>query len=119
MNYSELGDAIQVDVSGSGLLAYAGQLTPDLELEFHTLINNSLKEYGELTSHDPSTIGYNVELTQSKRYSRKHNSYETAINLSIVFQKPVPQATCFQLEPTIQLITSTIIEEIFILGGSW
>ena len=116
VNCSDLGkDAIQVDVSGSGILAYSGKLTQEIEIEFHTVINNALRVYGYRTGHDTSSIGYYLELSQSNKYNRSHCSYEAAINLTIVYQKPVKKATCYQLLPTTQLLATTILSSIFLL----
>lgn len=116
IQYEDIGnDSIQLDVSGTGLLNYFGELNPELEMEIQTGILNALKKYGEITTHDATEIGYTLDFHQSKKLNRKHNLFETAVNLYIVFKKPVTGASAYSLQPTIELITATILAEAFIL----
>ena len=117
INFEDMEEAVQVDVSGRGLLNFRCDLDADLELEIHTLIENALREYSTRTSHDSSRIGYSINLLQSNTLNRKWGVFETDVELTIIFQKPekVAHATASQLQPTIELITNYILGEVFIL----
>lgn len=107
-------DCIQVDITGKGVLNYFGQLTEDLRIEIHTNILKALKSYGEITTHDPSEIGYALTLNQLKKLNRIYNCFESEISLTIIYKKPVLGASAYSLQPTTELLSATILAEIFI-----
>lgn len=113
--FEDIGnDAIQVDVDGYGVIQYFGKLTNDLMLEINTNINIALKKYSKLTTHNCALIGYDLELLPTKKFDCPRNGFFYQCKLVIIFKKPVPKASAFSLTPTIELITSTILDEIFI-----
>jgi hypothetical protein len=116
VQFQEVGiDAIQVDITGTGVIDYDGTSFDEFELMIHTNINNHLKKYSNLTGHNSAEIGYDFTLTPTKRFDRELQNLIADLRLNIVFKKPVKGANAYQLTPTIQLITSTILGEIFIL----
>lgn len=116
VEYAEIDDnTLQLDVTGYGCINYFENLSEEIKLEINTDINNRLKDYQEITGHNSSEIGYSFELKQTKNLNRKYNTLETGAEISIVFNKPVIGACAKSLEPTIELISSIILSEIFIL----
>ena len=114
--YEDIGnEAIQVEVTGRGLLNYFGELTSELEIEINTGIIQALRKYGDITTHDASEIGYELDLTQTKKLNRTYNLFETTFELYIMFKKPIVGASAYSLRPTIELITATILAEAFII----
>jgi hypothetical protein len=116
VQYEDAGASIQVDIAGRGAFDFFDQFSPDLETEIHTNINNSLKEYGQKTGHNPENIGYFLKFLPSKQLDRQHNVPVMGVEISIYFKKPVQNATSYALTPTIRLISSLILNEIFILS---
>lgn len=115
--YEDIGnDSIQVDISGLGVINYWSKINDELLLEINTNINNALTNYSKATSHNSELIGYHLELFPTKKFDRVHNAFLCDCKISIVFKKPVSNASAFSLYPTINLITSIILEEIFILN---
>lgn len=113
--FEDIGqNVIQLDVKASGLLNYFGQVDRNLEIDIHTNILNSLKEYSNITEHDCSEIGYSIIFKPSKKLNRKTNLFELEIELTVIFKKPVEGAYAHTLQPTMQLITATILAEIFL-----
>ncbi|TRX34942.1 hypothetical protein FNW52_12430 [Flavobacterium sp. ZT3R18] len=116
VQYEDAGEAIQVDIDGLGAFDFFDPFSPEIEVEIHTNINNSLKEYGQKTGHNPENIGYFLKFLPSNRLDRQHNVPVMGIKISIYFKKPVQNATSYALTPTIRLIYSIILNEIFILS---
>jgi hypothetical protein len=116
VTYDEIDtNTVQVDCVGTGCVNYFEKLDAEIEMEINIGINNRLREYSELTGHNSEDIGYSLKFNQSTTLNRKYNTLETSVELSIVFKKPVVEATTHSLTPTIELITSIILSEIFIL----
>jgi hypothetical protein len=116
VEYEDLDNAIQCDVSGTGYINYHGNYDKDLEMEIQTNICNALKQYSEITNHDATEIGYNLTIKPSKKIHPKLKVLQCDVELTIVFQKPVNGASAYSLRPTIELISSTILAEAFILN---
>ena len=116
LHFEDIGhNSIQVDVLGSGCLNYVGKLNRDLELEIHTNILKTLKHYSECTGHSSADIGYSLTLKDTKRYNRTYHVDEAEISLTIIFKKPVDGVSAYSLQPTIDLISTNILGEIFIM----
>ena len=112
--YEDIGfDAIQVDVTGVGLVNYYGKLSPELEMEINTNVLKALKKYSEVTEHDSSEIGYSISFKPTNKLNKKFDLYESGFQLMIMFKKPVEGASAYSLQPTIELITATILAEVF------
>jgi hypothetical protein len=115
ISFQDIGnDSIQVDITGKGLLNYDGKLDHELEMEIYTNILYGFKEYSDITGHSSADIGHHLSLVPTKKYNRKHNAYEVDMSASIVFKKPVTGASAYSLQPTITVLSSVIIEEVFI-----
>ena len=115
MSYCEISpDAIEIDVAGTGVLIYCGQLSKEVLIDFNTCVNKALKNYSQLTGHCASKIGYSFSLVPTKKYHHPSNTFVTSISMSIIFQKPILNASSYELLPTIILLTKTILENIFI-----
>jgi len=97
-------------------MRYPQKITDELLIEINTNINNSLTKYGKQCGHLASNIGYFFTLRETKTYNREHHQGETQISLSIVFKKPVKNASAFSLTPTIKRISTLILGEVFILN---
>ena len=115
LEYEDLDDAIQVDCTGLGALNFFDPFNKELELEINTNINNALNNYGKKTGHNASNIGYSLTLIPTNKLDRQHNVVQMGVELTIIFKKPVPNASSYSLTPSISLITSIILGEIFIL----
>lgn len=115
LEYDDLDEAIQVDCTGIGALNFFDPFNKELECEINTNINNALKNYGKKTGHNASNIGYSLTFTPTNKLDRQHNVVQMRVELSIVFKKPVPNVNACCLTPSISLITSIILGEIFIL----
>lgn len=114
--YDEIDqETIQLDILGYGCINYFDNLDKEIELEINININNQLKDYAEITGHNSADIGYTLNLSKTKILNRKYNTLEAGVEMSVIFKKPVYSATTFQLRPTIELISSMIIAEIFIV----
>lgn len=119
LSYEDIGcDTLQIDVTGQGVLKYQEKITPELLLEINTNIATALTKYGKQTGHNPADIGYYFDLQRTKTYNREYYQGETEISLSIVFKKPVKNASAYSLTPTIKLITSILLGEIYIMKQS-
>jgi hypothetical protein len=119
IHYDELNeDTIQLDVYGCGAINYNEKFTKDLEIQIHTDINKALKEYSEISTHDSSEIGYTLNFLPKKRIDQDYKTQVVEIDMSIVFKKPILGADASQLELSSELITSTILAEIYILDGT-
>ncbi|MCG2611499.1 hypothetical protein LZZ90_08260 [Flavobacterium sp. SM15] len=115
ITYDEIdNETIQLDIVGYGCINYFDQLDKEIELEINININNQLKDYTELTGHDSSEIEYSLNLKPTKILNRQYNTLEAGVEMSIVFKKPVQNASTYQLQPTIELISSMVLAEIFI-----
>jgi hypothetical protein len=115
IKYSEINDnTIQVDITGTGAINYKEKFCPELEMVINTNINKKLKEYSEITGHQPSKIGYTLNLTNTKKIDRKYNVDILSVQSSLVFEKPIKNATSYALTPTISLISSILIDETFL-----
>ncbi len=116
VGFTDLGcDTIQVDVTGGGSLNYDSIIDEEMLILIKTNVNNALYRYGQITSHKSSNIGFDYDLKLSNKIDRKFNSHLADIKLFIVFKKPVMGASAYSLQPTIRLITTSILNEIFIL----
>ena len=117
--YDEINeDTIQLDVKGIGAINYFEAFTKDLEVLIHTSINKALHEYSEITTHDASEIGYTLNFQPKKRIDQDYKTQVVEIEMSIIFKKPILGADASQLELSMELITSTILAEIFILDST-
>lgn len=115
ISFSDVGnDVIQADIIGTGLLKYDGKVDTGLLLEINTNILNQFKNYSDYTGHLSSDIGHQLSLVPTKKYNRKHQAYEYQLEATIVFKKPVKGASAYSLQPTITVLSSIIIEEVFI-----
>ena len=113
--YQDLGhDTIQIDVTGRGVHNFE-KLDAETELEIHTNILTSLRCYSQVTDHSASEIAYDLTLLPVDRNRGRRNPHELDVELCIIFKKPIEGASAYSLEPTITLITSSMLEEIFIL----
>jgi hypothetical protein len=115
VDYVDMDSAIQVDCSGTGVLDFFDPLNEDLKVEINANINNALKNYGQKTGHNASYIGYNLTFLPTNKIDSKYNTQVIGIELVIVFKKPVKNVSIYALQPSIRLITSIILGEIFIL----
>lgn len=116
IQFSELNsETIQVDISGYGCLNYFDSIDKEIELEININISNQLRDYAEITGHNSADIGYSYTLTPTKKLNRKYNTLEAGVEISLLFKKPVLEASAYQLQPTIELISSIILAEIFIM----
>ncbi|MEC4048755.1 hypothetical protein OX284_004880 [Flavobacterium sp. SUN046] len=117
--YDELdANTIQLDVYGIGAINYFEPFSKDLEVLINADINKALKDYSENTTHDASEIGYTLNFQPKKKIDQDYKTQVVEINMSIIFKKPVLGVAASQLQLTIELITSMIIGEIFILHGT-
>lgn len=107
-------NTIQVDCYGIGAIKYYNLIDDELKFEISTSIKRRLLEYTTSTGHNSSEIGFYFRLIPTKKLNRKFNTLEAELILTIVFRKPI-QAPAFRLLPTIELISATIVGEIFIL----
>lgn len=115
IDFKDIGHySVQVDITGKGVLNYEGILDLELEMEIYTNILKAFKEYSEYTSHSSADIGHHTRLVPTKKYNRKHNTYEVDLSACIVFKKPVMNASAYSLQPTITVLSSVILEEVFI-----
>lgn len=115
ITYQDIGnDSIQLDITGKGLLNYHGKIDTELLLEINTNILTSINEYSYITGHSSANVGHHLNLLQTKKYNSKHNTHEVELDACIVFKKPVMNTSAYSLQPTITVITSIILEEIFI-----
>ena len=117
LQYEDIGsEAIQVDITGQVVMKIQEKISDDLLLIFHTSINNQLTKYSNDTGHYAYDIGYCLELFCTKNYNREYHQGETEIGLTIIFKKPVDNASAFSLIPTITKISTLILGAVFILN---
>lgn len=115
VNYEDYptADAIQVDIDGIGVFRFFEPISDEILTEIHTNINKQLTIYGKKTGHNPANIGYYFELKPEKKLNQSTNTLVVSINVSFFFKKPVKNASCYSLQPTITLISLIILCEIF------
>jgi hypothetical protein len=115
ISFQDIGNnTIQADISGKGLLNYDGKLDAGLLLEINTNILKDFKMYSDYSGHSSEEIGHKINLTATKKYNKEHQAYEYLLDACIVFKKPVINASAYSLQPTITVISSCILEQVFI-----
>lgn len=113
VQYEDLDDAIQVDITGIGVLKYFNTISEDLKLEITTNINNQLVKYQKTTGHNAADIGFSITYQPNKKLNSNTNTVVTGVDISIFFKKPVKNASAYSLQPTITLISLILLNEIF------
>jgi hypothetical protein len=106
-------DAIQVDIIGIGIFRYFEGISDEILLEINTNINRKLTIYGNKTGHNAANIGWYLNLKPLKKLNISTNTLVFGADVSLFFKKPVKNATCYSLQPTITLISLIVLSEIF------
>lgn len=115
IKYEEICDnCIQLDVHGKGAFNFFGELSSETKLEMRSNINSIIREYAEITSCNPTSIGKHIKLLPTSRINSTYQTLEGEIRMSIIYKKPI-EGTAYSLRNRSALLVSYILSEIFVL----